>query len=364
MGNLDERKLRILQTIIDDYILTAAPVGSRTISKRTDIGLSSATIRNEMSDLEEMGYLEQPHTSAGRIPSEKAYRLYVDTLMNHSGLTDAEVRRIRGHFDSRIQEAEEVISQTARVLSEITDYTSMVMAPQMRKVVVKHIQLVPISEGRALAVIVTDAGIVRDAFIQVPPQTGADELERYSRMITQSVANHTITEATDILRRDIFAHMSDRREFFSSIADAITHGIEKTAQRSIALGGTTNILKYPEYSDMNKARNVLAVLETKEMLYKMLSRSTLMEFTVTIGSENEIEDLLGASVVTATYKIGGSPIGSFGIIGPTRMNYSKVLSVLACMGSSLSEVFSNLAEEDKSTYPPKSDSKDSIGKSD
>lgn len=364
MGNLDERKLRILQTIIDDYILTAAPVGSRTISKRTDISLSSATIRNEMSDLEEMGYLEQPHTSAGRIPSEKAYRLYVDSLMNHPSLTEAEIRRIRGHFDRRIQEAEEVISQTARVLSEITDYTSMVMAPQLRKVIVKHIQLVPVSEGRALAVIVTDSGIVRDAFIQVPLQTGADELERYSRMITQSVANRTITEATDILKRDFSSQMSDQRAFFSSIADAINQGIDKSAKRSIALGGTTNILKYPEYSDMNKARNVLAVLEAKETLYKMLSRSTLMEFTVTIGSENEIEDLLGASVVTATYKIGGSPVGSFGVIGPTRMNYSKVISVLACMGSSLSEVFTNMTEEEGLFHPPMTGGKDGYEKPD
>lgn len=341
---LDERKLRILRTIIDDYILTAAPVGSRTISKRSELGLSSATIRNEMSDLEEMGFLEQPHTSAGRIPSEKAYRFYVDSMMKGSNLTEEEVKRIRSHFSRRLDETEEVVAHTARLLSDITDYTAMIMSPEMQEITVKHIQLVPVTQGRALAVIVTDAGLVRDAFINVPPACDARDLERFSNMLTNRLKNRPLHTAVETLLSEVGNELSEHREFLSSVADAIVRDISREASRGVILGGATNLLKHPEYNDIGKASNMLAVLETKETLYKILSRAAQMEFTITIGSENEVEEMQSSSIVTATYKIAGKPVGSFGVIGPTRMDYGRVVSILSCMGRSLSEVLTNMLE--------------------
>lgn len=345
---LDERKLRILRTIIDDYVMTATPIGSRTISKRSELGLSSATIRNEMSDLEEMGFLEQPHTSAGRVPSEKAYRFYVDTMMRAGALSEGEIAFMRSYFNTRMTEAEEVVARTASLLSDLTDYTAMVMSPELDTVIVKHVQLVPVTSGRALAVIVTDAGLVRDSFISVPPACSATDLERLSSMVTARVKNMPLNEAVEALNRGAGEEMEEQRSCFTSVADAIAHDISREASRGVILGGATNLLKHPEYLDFDKASSMLAVLETKEQLYKILSKAAKMEFTVTIGSENELPEMQSSSVVTATYKISGKPVGSFGVIGPIRMDYAKVVTVLNQMGKTLSAVLTGmLSPEEK-----------------
>lgn len=344
--DLDERKLRILQAIIDDYILTAAPVGSRTISKRADIGLSSATIRNEMSDLEEMGLLEQPHTSAGRIPSDKAYRLYVNSIMQRAPLSEEEARYIKGHFSKRLDEVEEVVKQTAWVLSRMTRYTSMVLAPQLHTVRLRHIQLVPVSEGKALAVIVTDAGITRDAIIRIPDNMDSYQLEKLSRMLTDRFANRRMDEVSRNLVAEFAGMMGEHRSFMDALLGVIDKNIVSAGSRSVELSGATNMLSYPEYSDVEKARNFLTAIETKDFLYRVLSNATQMEFSITIGGENENPEMKDCSVVTATYKIGDNPIGSLGVIGPTRMNYSRVLAILGYMGQSLSDMLTNLIEED------------------
>ena len=342
---LDERKLMILRTIIDDYVLTATPIGSRTISKKSELGLSSATIRNEMSDLEEMGFLEQPHTSAGRVPSEKAYRFYVDTMMNVGSLSPEEMNAMQAYFNTRMTEAEEVVSSTAKLLSDLTDYTSMVMAPEMRAIVVKHIQLVPVTSGRALAVIVTDAGLVRDTFISVPANCGAPELERLSNILTNKVKNMPLRDAVEALQKDMGEELDEQRKFFKMVSEAITRDLNREGSRGIALGGTSNLFKHPEFFDIDKAQSMLSVFETKEQLYRILSKAAKLEFTITIGSENELEQMKDSSVVTATYKIAGKPVGSFGVIGPTRMNYAKVLTVLSCMGNTLSSVLTGMLGE-------------------
>jgi len=343
---LDARKLRILEAIIDDYILTASPVGSRTISKRADIQLSSATIRNEMSDLEEMGYLEQPHTSAGRIPSDKAYRLYVNRIMQRSALSEQEQRYIRDHFSKTLDEVEDVVKQTAWVLSSITQYTSMVLTPQLRGVKIRHIQLVPVSEGRALAVIVTDAGITKDSILRIPRDLGTSELERLSRMLTERFANARLDEVSEVLIPRLMEELGENRAFLNSTLEGIRKSL-KPDRDSVALSGTTHILNYPEYSDMEKAKHFLSAMEGRDTLVRMLSEATKVEFSVTIGKENEAADMQDCSVVTATYRIGDEPIGSLGVIGPTRMNYSRILAVLDYMGRSLSEVLTNMFEEER-----------------
>ncbi|MEA4970966.1 MAG: heat-inducible transcriptional repressor HrcA [Candidatus Pelethousia sp.] len=342
---LDMRKMRILQAIIDDYILTATPVGSRTISKLPDISLSSATIRNEMSDLEEMGYLEQPHTSAGRIPSEKAYRLYVNSIMRQAHLTEAEKRFIKGCYSNTLDELDQVIRQTAWVLSSMTKYTSMVLKPALRSVKVKRIQLVPVSEGRALAVVVTDLGATRDTIINVPRGMDYSQMERVSNILTERFQGTALQDVSARRIPELRAALDSQREFLDEALSALHKSLD-TGPGGVQLAGATNILNYPEYNDVEKARGFLAALETKDMLYKLLTEATDVEFSIRIGAENEDKDMQDCSVVTATYKVGPT-IGSLGIIGPVRMDYARVMALLRHIGKSVGEVLTSMFEEDR-----------------
>jgi len=343
---LDARKLRILQTIIDEYVLSAAPVGSRSISRTPGFNLSSATIRNEMADLEEMGFLEQPHTSAGRIPSDKAYRLYVDSMMNRAQLSEDEIKRIRSHFTARVDELDAVLKQTAKAISSITQYTAMVLPPELDNDRLRHIQLVPLTEGKALIVVVTDTGFAKDMIIRVGDRMSTSELEQISRLLTERLRGCRMDMVSDRIAAELSSELADKRHFLTNLVDAISRKIHPNSH-NVELSGTVNMLHYPEYSDLNKARNFLAAVEGREALYGMLKRASTLEFTVTIGSENEHEPLRDCSIVTATYRMGDLPMGSIGVIGPTRMNYSKVISVLEYMRRSLSEVLTNYIEEDQ-----------------
>lgn len=343
---LDQRKMRILQAIIDDYILTAVPVGSRTISKRADFNLSSATIRNEMSDLEEMGLLEQPHTSAGRIPSNKAYRLYVNQIMRRAQLTDQERKAIRSYFFARAEQVEGLVRLTANALSDITRYTAMVLPPQLHTVRIKHIQVVQLSNERALLVLVTDTGFIRDVMLRIPDGMTACDLERFSARLNEALHDMRLDQIAVEAVLHIGEETGSQRAFFQSIMEAIERQADANPHK-IELSGTTNILNFPEYSDMNKAKEFLTAIEGKDTLYQMLKKAATLEFSITIGEENEQEQLRDCSVVTATYRIGNEPMGSFGIIGPTRMHYSRVLSILEYMQLSLSEALAGLLEQDR-----------------
>lgn len=342
---LDARKMRILQAIIDDYVLTAAPVGSRTVSKQGDINLSSATIRNEMSNLTEMGYLEQPHTSSGRIPSSRAYRLYVNNIMRKARLTRDEINYIRSHYSKRLDEVDDVVRQTALVLSNITQYTSMVLSPQLRSVRLKYIHIVPIGANKALAIIVTDAGITREAVIRVPQGIKQDELERIGKVLTKRFENCRLEDITLKRLPELYTELGENKDFF----DELLHSLAKSVDvgRAVELYGTTNILNYPEYSDVDRAKSLLHVIESKDLLYSLLTDATNVEFSIKIGDENEAEQFHDCSVVTATYRIGDASIGSFGVIGPTRMNYSRVVSLMSLIGNSFSEVLTNMLEKEQ-----------------
>lgn len=342
---LDPRKLGILKAIIDEYIMSASPVGSRAISKLEGFSLSSATIRNEMADLEELGYLEQPHTSAGRIPSDKAYRLYVDQMMQKAALSDDEIKIIRSHMGAKIDEVESVMKQTAQALSLVTHYTAMVMSPMLAANRLRHIQLVPLREGRALAVIVTSAGFSQDVVIRVPEDMDSYELERISRMLTERFCDCRMDHIGDLMMREMSGELHERRAFLNGVCEAIDRKIEPEAT-SVQLSGATNMLHFPEYSDVNKAKTFLAAVEGRGMLYDLLKRASKLEFSITIGNENEDESFKDCSIVTATYRVGDEPMGSFGIIGPTRMHYGKVISVLEFMRRSLSEILSSDLDDD------------------
>lgn len=336
---LDDRKYLILQAIIDDYITTAMPVGSRTISRKSGVGYSPATIRNEMSDLEELGYLAQPHTSAGRIPSNKAYRLYVDHLIKTVKLNPDERERIHEHLVDKSRRVEGVIRSAADVLSDATKYTSVIVAPKLGTLRIKHVQLVPVAEKTALMIIVTNAGIVKDAMIRVPEGLDADDLYSISRVLTQNLADKPL-EAVRQAFAEMLRDAADHRRLLGEALQVIEQKLESEDQSDIIIGGSANLLGYPEYSDVNKARSFLAVLESKDTICKVLSRNGGMEITIRIGPENQVPALNDCSIVTASYRVGDHSNGTLGIIGPTRMNYNRVISVLDFMGRALSDVLS------------------------
>ena len=336
---LDIRKMRILQAIVDDYIMTAAPVGSRTVSKRSDMGLSPATIRNEMSDLTELGFLEQPHTSAGRIPSEKAYRLYVNHLMDSAKLTDDEAEYIKAHLDTRVHEVGEVIRQTAKVLSDMTNYTSMVLIPQLSSMKLKRISLIPVSDGTAMAVVVTNTGVTKNAMIRIPESLSPDDIEKISKLITSKLDGHKLNEAIESVLPTIRMEIGEQADAIVEMLEDIKASMSET---DVEVVGASNILDYPEYSDAAKARSFLTEVETGNYLQKVLTDSSDVEMSVRIGTENDNPDMKDCSVVTVTYKAGGKNIGTMGVVGPTRMDYGKVMAVLKYMSNSLSDILSRL----------------------
>lgn len=343
---LDARKLRILQAIIDDYILTAAPVGSRTIAKRTDISLSSATIRNEMSDLEEMGFLEQPHTSAGRIPSDKAYRLYVNSIMSRAALTGDEITVIREHYAQRYSDVNDIVKQTANVLSSITKYPSMVLTPRMHAARLRYLHIVPLNDDMALLVIVTDAGLARDFLIRVPRNLDAQEVEKLSRLLNNRLAGHRLEEIGTLRMGELSGELAAGKDFLDAMLASLKGSLDEKPRR-VELSGARNILNFPEYSDVERARALMGAFEKEDLLYRILTGRGDVEFSITIGGENENAGMKDCSVVTAKYRVGDEPIGSFGVIGPTRMHYARVLAVMNQIGLSLSEMLTNMFEEER-----------------
>lgn len=343
---LTPRKLAILQAIVDEYIMTGMPIGSRTISKREDMHISPATIRNEMADLEEEGYLVQPHTSAGRIPSDKAYRLYVNMLMRVTALDEGERNVIKSYFDVKMAELEQLIDVTATALSETTMLTSVVMAPQFSQMRMKRVQIVKLTDTLALAIFVMDTGLVRDVPIETPPGLTPEYFEVLSATLSRCVEDRTPIEAIAEIRSALNDNMQQHKSFLNAIIGAVGKNEHKPGRTKVVFGGTENIFNHPEYQNVEKAKGFLQLLEKRDGLYNMLRQATDMEFTIKIGSENEIDQLKDMSVVTATYRVGKQKIGSFGVIGPTRMNYAKVISVLSCVGTSMSRILEYMLDED------------------
>ena len=341
---MDDRKRRILRAIIDDYILTGIPVGSRTISRKYETSLSSATIRNEMSDLEELGFLDQPHISAGRVPSAKAYRLYVDSLLESGIIPDDSAESVLNHFSGRVAQMEDVIDHAARVLSSLTQYTAVVLSPNGVEPRLQTIQLVQVSAGSALVVIVTDQGVIRDSVIRISPDMDGDTLYAISRILTNEMRGCTLREACGRLP-EIIRRMEGNDEVLHSLYGYFTEGQKAAQNPHVAVGGTSNMLSYPEYNDVDKARSFLSLMETRDKLAEIVRGSGELAFTVRIGPETGVPEMADCSIVTATYSSRGGQQGTIGVIGPTRMRYSRVISILNMMGHELTDMFSGNADE-------------------
>ncbi|MGI6585970.1 MAG: heat-inducible transcriptional repressor HrcA [Lutisporaceae bacterium] len=338
MGN---RKRLILQAIIEDYINHAEPVGSRTISKKYLTGTSPATIRNEMSDLEDMGYIEQPHTSAGRVPSDKGYRLYVDKIMKQNTIDEAQREMIRRKFVDSLGEIDRLVKHASKLLSQMTQYTSIVMAPQFRRTSVKQVQFIRIDKAAVLAVIVTDAGILKNIILRLRQDVTQDTLIRISNMLNDKLSGLGIEDIESIDLHDMLNDSMGHGEIIEQVVSELIQTLLYSDTTEVYRDGVSNILNLPEYSDINKARSFLNIMEERELLFKVLN-DVRGDVNVSIGSENKLEQFKECSLITATYKVNDKTIGSVGIIGPTRMEYSKAIAIVECMTKNLSEILTSI----------------------
>ena len=342
--NLDERKIKILKAIIKDYILTGEPVGSRTISKKYELGVSSATIRNEMSDLEEWGFIIQPHTSAGRIPSDKGYRLYVDKLMEYQAIEDDQLRLFERILEQKIDQIDELMMEVAKLISYFTNYTSMVSSPQIQKTKLKHMQLIPLDKRSVMLIIVTDANIVTNNVIRMDVPADQDTLNILSNMLNESLRGLTIEEINLPLILSLKLKMGIYGEIVNSILDAIDHTIQRKNTPDIYLSGTKNLLNFPEFGDLVKTKQIFHTLEEKELLASLLSKAANDGIKIIIGQENEIDEMKHCSIITASYEIDGKTVGTIGVIGPTRMEYSKAVSILSYISRNLDKLLKKISD--------------------
>lgn len=341
--NMDERKKKILQAIIDDYINTAEPIGSRTIARKHELGLSSATIRNEMSDLEEMGYLAQPHTSAGRIPSDKGYRLYVDQLMQVYDLHQEEIEKIRLAMELHINEMSQLIRQASAVLSRFTKYTSMAVTQQMKTSTIKALQVVPIEIGKAMIIVVTNAGVVRNNLVKISEHVQPDTLIMVSNALNSKMNGLTIEKVNRHLILEIENEIGLSAEILLPILQGVADCINQIDNTEVYVEGTTNILNHPEFRDILKAKEFLSMLDEKTSIGRILfDASDTGGIVIRIGSENDLMGIQDCSIVTANYNIADSFFGTIGIIGPTRMEYPKVISSMNYISKFMSEEINRL----------------------
>lgn len=339
MHELDDRKLKILQAIIQNYLESGEPVGSRTISKYTDLNLSSATIRNEMSDLEEMGFIIQPHTSAGRIPTDKGYRLYVDLLLLDK---NQEVENMKSILIEKADRLENLLQQVAKLLAVNTNYTTMVTSPQYKKKV-KFVQLTEIDENQLLAVFVFERNIVKNKIIDVSSPLNKETILKLNIILNTFLQGLDLAEINLLVISQMKEQAGEYRTIVNDILDAIMQAFSEDDDFKIYTSGTTNILRYPELSDSQKASDLLYTLEEKKMLSDLIQDRMDDEenrgIQVFIGDETPIDTMKDCSVVTATYEIEEGVYGKVGIIGPKRMDYERVVGTLQTLMVQLDDIF-------------------------
>lgn len=338
---LDDRKIKILHAIIKDYILTGEPVGSRTISKKYELGVSSATIRNEMSDLEEWGFIIQPHTSAGRIPSDKGYRLYVDQLMEHLSINEVNMQIIDQLLQQKVDQIDILMKEVAKLLSLYTNYTSIVSSPVIHKTKIKHMQLIPLDAHSIILIIVTDANLVTNNVIKMDIPADQNTLNKLSAMLNDSLKGLTMEQINLPVIQELKVKMGIYGEIVNPIFDAVAKTIQTKITPEVYLSGTMNMLDFPEFSDIVKAKQLFHTLEEKDLLMSILTKNASKGINITIGEENEIEEIKNCSLITASYEIGGRKVGTIGIIGPTRMEYEKVVSILSYISSNMDKLLNN-----------------------
>ena len=337
---LGERKMKILHAIIQTYLETGEPVGSRTISKYTDLNLSSATIRNEMADLEELGYILQPHTSAGRIPSDKGYRLYVDTLMEEK---EQELNEMQEQMLEKADKMELLLKQAAKVLANNTNYATMISTPMNSANKIKFIQLSQVDEEQVIAVIVLGGNVIKNKIITVGEELSSENLLKLNMLLNTTLNGMSIEEINLGLIARLKEQAGIHSKVISNVLDAVADVIQIDEDMQIYTSGATNIFKYPELSDKQSAQEIISAFEEKQQLTELVTQTLSQEentgIQVYIGDETPVQTMKDCSVVTATYELGDGMKGTIGIIGPKRMDYEHVLKSLKHLQNELDAIF-------------------------
>ncbi|MGI6701490.1 MAG: heat-inducible transcriptional repressor HrcA [Christensenellales bacterium] len=329
---LSSRKQKILQVLIDKYITTAEPVSSKDIQEQDMQEYSSATIRSELATLEEMGYLFKPHVSAGRMPSPKAYKLYVEKLMQSKPLMAEELNRLREHCEKKFLEVEEIVKSTVKIISDVTNYTSLIVLKDTDNLTISSIKLIDINDNAALVVIITESGVISDKTISIPADVGKDYFQVANELVNNLFSGRTLGEIKQI-NVSLTKEMEEFKQLFEDIIEILTDYSENP---KVFLEGAKKMLEYPEYNDINHAKQFLSLIESKERLSNLMEKENGIEFGLKIGRDDSGLD--NCAIVTAKYRLGGKDLGYAGVIGPERMDYNKVLSVLNYISKTLNEI--------------------------
>ena len=337
---LDERKIKILNAIIQTYLETGEPVGSRTISRFTDLKLSSATIRNEMSDLEEMGYILQPHTSAGRIPSDKGYRLYVDHMMAEK---EQEVNEMKELLLEKEEKLDSLLKQTAKVLANDTNYAAMVSAPVCQGSKVKFIQLSRVEEHQLIAVIVVEGNLIKNKMLTTEEALDDETILKLNILLNTSLNGLSINEISLAMITGLKKQAGEHEALVGDVIDAVAEAIKEDKDLEIYTSGAKNIFKYPELTDNEKASEIISTFEEKNLLNSLVEETLTNPenngIQVYIGDESPVSTMRDCSVVTATYDLGEGMRGTIGIIGPKRMDYEKVVDTMKGLMNQLDNLY-------------------------
>ncbi len=343
---MNERKKGILKAVINEYILTAEPIGSRTISKKYELNVSSATIRNEMADLEDLGYLQQPHTSSGRIPSDKGYRFYVDSLIDIEKIPGSFEEMIRKKYLDRKKEVQDIVQVTSRMLSHLTRYTALVASPSSPEYFFQHLQLVPLEGKKVAVIVVISSGLVQHQTVTLQNRPSREELGHISRLINDRLQGLPLKKINNEIFQELEKELRDKtlfRELYKSLVEFISEEGINQEWGKIHLDGATNILEQPEFSDLEKVKVFLKLFEQEDMLRQLLNKIPTEGLKVVIGKEVPLQEIRDCSLVVADYSFQDKTVGKMAILGPTRMYYPKVMATVNFMAEVLSKV---LREED------------------
>ena len=334
---MSDRKKKILQIVVDEYIKSATPVSSKQITEKHLKDISSATVRNELASLEELGYLTQFHTSGGRVPSAQAYRFYIEELMEHEDVSESDINRIGEMFNRRSGDVENIIHDVTKVISELTNYTSVGMTPSAEEETIRSMTLLPCGDDRALLVIITGERILRDSFISIPDGMNSDDVDNVSKMLSKLFAGKALSEARQV-EASVIGEFTEYRIVVEEVLEALK-SYARVRDEDIVLEGTDKIFNHREYEDIGNVKNFLSVISSKDKLAEMIGGGNdEIQINVKIGAAGEDDVPEDCSLVTATYSAGGRNLGTYGVIGPIRMDYQKVISVLENVGMALETI--------------------------
>ncbi len=332
---LDDRKKKVLQAIVEEYINTAEPVSSNALTTNHGLDCSSATIRNEMADLEKAGYLDKTHTSSGRIPSEKGYRYYVDELLKDDDISLEEIKYISDKLETKVNEIEDLTKIAANTISEVTHYTTVSIGPKANSQIIEKIKFVLLGSRMMMAVILTDSGLVKETIIKFDEDVTEKQVETINYMFNKKLKGQPI----ETIDRPLEEYLYDEMTYSVNVIKPIIEQIKRVLEEeNIYLEGANKSFDLPEFNSLEVAKNFINVLDTKELVTDMLDSGFADDIHVYIGEENQKEELKDFSVVTFKHKVNGKDLGTIGIIGPKRMDYSKVISVMKYINKKLKEI--------------------------